>query len=160
MSHIPHQHYFAYGSNMNPLRMQERGLWVLEQRPAWIDGHGLRFNKRSRRDAQLACANIVYAPNERIEGVLYRLGDINEIEKLDSHEGTPRMYSREIFPVCTEGGLKPAWTYVANPAVIDNAIKPARWYIKHLLAGSPYLSVAYCDYISATLCRDDVEVIW
>ena len=65
------QFYFAYGSNMNQLRMQGRDMRVVSLVAGWIDGFGLRFNKRSRRDDNLACANIVFARNERIEGVLY-----------------------------------------------------------------------------------------
>lgn len=160
MQHIPQQHYFAYGSNMNPQRMRERGLQITALLPAWIDGFGLRFNKRSRRDSQLACANIVFAPAERVEGVLYQLVDVNQIAQLDSHEGTPRMYSREILPVCTADGVRPAWTYVANPAVIDHNIKPARWYVEHLLAGRDYLSSDYYQSLSTTICREEIEVVW
>ncbi len=38
--------YFAYGSNMNPARMQARGLAVLEALPGRLPGYGLCFNKR------------------------------------------------------------------------------------------------------------------
>ena len=151
--------YFAYGSNMNPERMHGRGLHVLDSFSGWLDGFGLRFNKRSRRDHQLACANMVYARSERIEGVIYRLGGGAEIIKLDPHEGTPRMYSREIFPVQTKQGVKSAWIYVANPAVIDHSIKPARWYVEHLLAGQAYLSAGYWQRINSTVCRAE-SVSW
>ncbi|TNE81160.1 MAG: gamma-glutamylcyclotransferase [Gammaproteobacteria bacterium] len=153
-------YYFAYGSNMNPQRMAERALQVVEVYPAWLDGFGLRFNKRSRRDAQLACANIAYARGERVEGVLYRLATPDEIAKLDPHEGTPYMYSRDMFPVQTLSGVIPAWTYIANPAVIDNSILPARWYVEHLLAGREFLSAEYLQRIDRTRCREDVNVVW
>lgn len=145
---------------MNPLRMAERALQVVDLCPAWLDGFGLRFNKRSRRDAQLACANIVYARGERVEGVLYRLASVDEIVKLDPHEGTPFMYSREMFPVQTQAGIIPAWTYIANPAVIDNSILPARWYLEHLLAGRAYLSPEYLQRLDGTRCREDVDIVW
>lgn len=153
-------YYFAYGSNMNSERMSARDLQVLSACSGWLEGFGLRFNKRSRRDATLACANVVYAPGERVEGVLYHLAIPTEIIKLDPHEGTPFMYSRELFQVQTISSLLPAWTYIANPAVIDNTIRPARWYVEHLLAGKAFLTPEYWDRIDQTPCREAVDVIW
>lgn len=153
-------YYFAYGSNMNSERMAVRDLQVLSACSGWLEGFGLRFNKCSRRDATLACANVVYAPRERVEGVLYHLATSTEIIKLDPHEGAPFMYSRELFQVQTISSLLPAWTYIANPAVIDNTIRPARWYVEHLLAGKAFLTPEYWDRIDQTPCREAVDVIW
>lgn len=157
-------YYFAYGSNMNVERMASRDLKVIDAYSACLPGFGLRFNKRSRRDATLACANITYAPNERVEGVLYQLEDNSEIIKLDSHEGSPFFYSREQFWVQTENSEVATWIYVANPAVIDNSIKPARWYVEHLLAGKPFLTTQYWQMIDNTICREETQenenVVW
>lgn len=153
-------YYFAYGSNMNSERMEARDLQVLSACSGWLEGFGLRFNKRSRRDATLACANVIYAPDERVEGVLYHLATTSEIIKLDPHEGTPFMYSRELFQIQTISSLLPAWTYIANPAVIDNTIRPARWYVEHLLAGKAFLTPEYWDRIDQTPCREAADVIW
>lgn len=149
---------------MNAERMNSRDLEVVSACAAYLPGFGLRFNKCSRRDASLACANITYAPDERVEGVLYQLQSPCEIAKLDPHEGTPFRYSRERFFVHTEKGQIACWVYVANPAVIDNNIKPARWYVEHLLAGKPFLTAEYWQKIDRTVCREetegDVNVIW
>jgi hypothetical protein len=147
------QFYFAYGSNMNPDRMQGRDMAVVSAVSGWLYGFGLRFNKRSRHDDSLACANIVYAPDEQIQGVLYELASGAEIIKLDPYEGAPRRYSREVFSVQTKAGAKAAWVYVANPAVLDSQILPARWYIEHLLAGRQYLSEEYWQAIDSTVCQ-------
>ena len=153
-------YYFAYGSNMNLQRMADRSLEVVDMCAGWLDGFGLRFNKRSRHDSNLACANIIFSRGERVEGVLYRLIGADEIAKLDPYEGTPYLYSRDLFPVQTDAGVIPAWTYVANPAVIDNDILPARWYVEHLLAGREFLSQPYMNRIDGTRCRENVDVIW
>ena len=137
---------------MNLMRMTGRDMNFESVVAASVQGFGLLFNKRSRRDDTLACANIVYAPSERIEGLLYKLGGVDEIAKLDVHEGTPRRYSREVFAVETASGVEFAWIYVANPAVIANQIKPARWYIEHLLAGRGYLSDDYWQRINLVEC--------
>ncbi len=39
--------YFAYGSNMNPARMQARGLSVCEALAGRLPGYVLCFNKRA-----------------------------------------------------------------------------------------------------------------
>tara|TARA_B110000503_G_C7102591_1_gene394496 strand:- start:651 stop:1088 length:438 start_codon:yes stop_codon:yes gene_type:complete len=145
---------------MNYERMMARGLHVLSASSGQLDGFGLRFNKRSRRDATFACANVIYAPGERVEGVLYHLATPSEIIKLDPHEGTPYMYSRELFWIQTLSSRIPAWTYIANPAVIDDGARPERWYVEHLLAGKEYLSAEYWHRIDQTPCKETVDVIW
>ena len=146
------QYYFAYGSNMNQARMQGRDMRVKSVYAGWLDGFGLRFNKASRRDSKLACANMVWARSERIQGILYELESIEEIIKLDPHEGSPWRYSRELFNVQTSGAVQPAWIYVANPAVLDDTVLPGRWYIEHLLAGRDYLTEDDWQRINNTEC--------
>ncbi len=153
-------YYFAYGSNMDAARMQARELRVTGAVAGRLAGFGLRFNKRSRHNPTWACANIIYAPEERVEGVLYQLANPEEIAKLDPHEGTPVYYSREYFAIEVAGGLQPAWTYVANPASIDNRLQPARWYLEHLLAGRAFLSDEYYARLLATPCLDETDGRW
>ena len=91
--------YFAYGSNMNPARMQARGLSVSEVLPGRLPGYGLCFDKRAAdRAPGRAYANIRYQRDGVVEGVLYRLQGADEIAKLDHFEGTPVYYSRERMP--------------------------------------------------------------
>lgn len=153
-------YYFAYGSNMDATRMRARELRVSDAVSGRLSGFGLRFNKRSRHNPSWACANIVYARDEQVEGVLYQLADHGEIAKLDPYEGTPVYYSREYFLIEVAEGLRPAWTYVANPASIDNQLLPARWYLEHLLAGRTFLSDAYYARLAATPCREETDGRW
>ena len=92
-------HYFAYGSNMNPARVRERGLEVTACCGASLHGMRLVFDKVSRRHPNVAHANIVYAPGERVEGVLYRLASTAEILKMDPFERTPWNYGRDVVLV-------------------------------------------------------------
>lgn len=157
-------YYFAYGSNMNFERMSARDLQVLSACSGWLEGIGLRFNKRSRRDATLACANVVYAPRESVESVWRACCIIwlfqQRLLSLTLMRGTPFMYSRESFQVQTISSLLSAWTYIANPAVIDNTIRPARWYVEYLLAGKAFLTPEYWVRMDQTSCRETVDVIW
>lgn len=145
--------YFAYGSNMNPARMAERGLAVVDAMPGRLNDMALRFNKKSRREPTWACANIAWCPGEVVEGVLYRLRDDSQILLMDPFEGAPRYYSRERFPVVTEQGTVYPWVYVANPAMIDNNLRPLRWYLDHLLAGREYLSPDYFARLQQVVCH-------
>lgn len=92
-------HYFAYGSNMNPARVRERGLGVVDVRGATLLGFKLVFDKVSRRHPGAAHANIVHAPSERVEGVLYRLSGAEEILKMDPFERAPWNYGRDVVLV-------------------------------------------------------------
>lgn len=152
--------YFAYGSNMNPERMAQRGLDVVEAMSGKLENMALRFNKRARRTPDCACANVGWSPGSVVEGVLYRLADEKQIERLDPFEGTPRYYSRERFPILTAQGVIPGWVYVANPANIDNSILPHRWYLNHLLAGRPFLSEEYFHFLQQVVCHDENGQGW
>lgn len=136
--------YFAYGSNMNPARMQARGLTVRETMSGYLPGYRLCFNKRATdRAAGRAYANIQHHAGGRVEGVFYRLHDTAEISKLDHFEDTPVYYSRECLPIVTAQGVQPAWVYIANPAFRQEGLLPSADYRAHLLAGRPWLSEAY-----------------
>ena len=147
--------YFAYGSNMNPARVADRGLRVRNAVGAVLDGVTLRFDKQSRDHAGNGHANLVYAPAERVEGVLYALADTDQIARMDRFENAPINYSRERVVVRTARGELTAWTYFANRAVIVPGLKPTRGYLNHLLAGSAYLSADYHAWLCAVECADD-----
>jgi hypothetical protein len=153
--------YFAYGSNMNPERMAQRGLSVVSARSATLKNAVLCFNKRSRRNPSWACANIGWAPGSRVEGVVYQLADTYQIMKMDPFEGAPRYYSRERFTVETCTGEEiAAWTYVANPAVIDHQVKPLRWYVGQLLAGRDFLSPEYVAWLESVPTHEEDGEGW
>ncbi|MFI8482678.1 gamma-glutamylcyclotransferase family protein [Pseudomonas sp. NPDC078700] len=147
--------YFAYGSNMNPARMQARGLHVLEARAGQLSGFALRFNKRAATVMGQAFANIVYQPGSVVEGILYRLADAGEIDKLDPFEGTPVLYSRERMHITTAQDDIAAWVYIANPAFREEGLLPSREYLGHLLQGREFLSEAYWAALSASPTHPD-----
>lgn len=148
-------YYFAYGSNMNPARMQARGLQVDAAMAGHLPGFALCFNKRAHDHPGRAYANIRHQAGAMVEGVLYRLAAAAEILKLDPFEGTPVYYSRERMPVHTAQGLIPAWVYVANPAWRADGLAPSRAYLAHLLAGREHLSPSYWATLAATAVLDD-----
>ena len=149
-------YYFAYGSNMNADRMAARGLSVERALSGTIDNLGLAFNKLAADAPHRSYANVIYAPQQRVEGVLYELSQTSEIFKMDPFEGAPRLYSREIYSVITVEGPIAAWVYVANRAMLKEGLMPERWYLEHLLAGKDYLSDDYYQKLTRVPCVDDV----
>ena len=144
--------YFAYGSNMNPRRVAERGIGYDHVTAARAAGFVVRFEKRSRLQAGAGHANLAYSHGGAAEGVLYRLTDGAQIVKMDPYEGVPVHYSRDSICVETECGAAWAWTYFANRAVIASDLKPPQWYVAHMTAGERYLSTEYTDWLRSVEC--------
>lgn len=148
-------YYFAYGSNMNPQRMDARGVLVEEAMAARLPGFALCFNKRAHDHPGRAYANICHQVDAVVEGVLYRLADEQQIFRLDVFEGTPIYYSRERMAVQTERGPVAAWIYIANPAWRSEGLAPSSAYLAHLLAGREHLSTGYWAALAATVSLVD-----
>ena len=81
--------YFAYGSNMNPERVADRGLSTRGETGATLRGFRMLFNKRSTRIPGVGHANIEYDRKGVVEGVLYELASPGEILKMDPFERAP-----------------------------------------------------------------------
>jgi cation transport regulator ChaC len=147
--------YFAYGSNMNPARVRQRGLRVQQTEPAMLRGVRLAFDKQSADHTGAGHACLRFDRAATVEGVLYRLVSATDLERMDRFERTPINYSRELVQVTTAAGQVSAWTYFANPAVLRPGSLPVRSYLDHLLAGRAYLSSSYVDSLAAWPCIED-----
>ncbi|MDZ7686172.1 MAG: gamma-glutamylcyclotransferase family protein [Gammaproteobacteria bacterium] len=66
-----HHYYFAYGSNMNPERVEWREMPFVELHGGVLRDYRLVFNKRSAKYPGTASANVVASPDDRVEGALY-----------------------------------------------------------------------------------------
>ena len=146
--------YFAYGSNMNPDRVRERGLNVLDVAGARLGGMRLAFDKTSRHHQGVGHANLVFDAHGIVEGVLYLFDDPQEILKMDPFERAPVNYSREVVEVVSSNQTLSSWTYFANPAVRQPGLLPPRSYLDHLLAGKDYLSREYYRMLETWECDE------
>ncbi len=147
---------------MNPSRVTARGLAVMGLSSGRLPGVELVFNKRSRNHRAEGHANLALALNgdpsgqtSFVEGVLYAFACASEIRRMDRFESTPVNYSRDVVTVETARGRVPAWTYFANPAVQATGLLPSRDYMAHLLAGAPYLSQPYLEWLRCHPCRGE-----
>ncbi|MEM3422029.1 MAG: gamma-glutamylcyclotransferase family protein [Candidatus Hadarchaeum sp.] len=139
--------YFAYGSNMDPERMKERGIQFSKREHAILKGFRLEFNKITNRNTNEGKANIVDDDEKSLEGILYEIKD-NDLEKLDKYEGCPKHYTKKDVNVILDNGKTvEAITYIAQPNMTRKGLKPTREYLIHLLRGCDLLSKEYCEML-------------
>ncbi|MFP6807962.1 MAG: gamma-glutamylcyclotransferase family protein [Pseudomonadales bacterium] len=151
-------YYFAYGSNMNPARVRARKMEFEECHAGKLRDFRLTFNKRSVKYPGAAAANVMPHKGAATEGVLYKLQDPGQISMMDPYEGYPVRYDRQALSVVYEGQGIQAWVYIANDRFVAEGLKPARWYLGHLLAGEEYLSSPYFKELEAVACLPDSSV--
>jgi gamma-glutamylcyclotransferase len=150
--------YFAYGSNMNAVRLFEErlkpeGVDAGDRIAGRLDGWRLAFNKQGRVPGTGA-GNIVLAPGEVVHGTLNLL-PAKGFEVLDHYEGVAGgHYERRIVPVVRDdtGEAVEAITYVA--LLVADGLRPTRAYLGHLLAGRDLLPADYFRQLSETLTID------
>ena len=93
--------YFAYGSNMNPIRMAQRCPGAITL------GVGVLRNYRL---AERLYADIDFQEGAEVHGVLYLISEQN-LRSLDAREGYPKVYRRMWLDVEFEGETYLAVTY-------------------------------------------------
>jgi cation transport regulator ChaC len=151
--------YFAYGSNMNAVRLFEErlkpeGVARGERVAGRLDGWRLAFNKRARAPAGAGARNIVPAEGESVHGTLNLL-PAKGFEILDRYEGVAGgHYERRLVPVARAdtGETVEAVTYVA--LLVGEELRPTRDYLGHLLAGRDLLPDDYCAWLGKTKTID------
>lgn len=151
-------YYFAYGSNMNAARVKKRQMPFSSFESGVLEGYRLVFNKRSTIYPGAASANIESNPDDKVEGLLYALEDDQGIEAMDPFEGYPVRYDRTLVSIQTAGSTVQSWVYIANQTYIAEGLRPASWYLNHLLAGELYLSRPYFEKLSLIDCLPDSDV--
>jgi gamma-glutamylcyclotransferase len=135
---------------MDLLRLRERAVHPRERRAAVLRGYRLIFNKRTDATAGEGRANIMAHTDESVEGILSEVTE-EEMRKLDRREGIPAHYLRASVVVKMKNGTEvAAVTYVANPSMVSDGLKPTKEYLSHLLAGRSFLSSEYLRWLEGT----------
>ena len=142
--------YFAYGSNMNPERMKDRGVDFIKSKAGILRNYKLTFSKICSENNKSGYANIVANKNSIVEGVVYEIND-NDILKLDTFEDYPEKYNRiELDIELKDKTTTKAITYIATKGEIKNGLKPTKEYLNHLLKGKAFLSEKYFNELAKT----------
>jgi cation transport regulator ChaC len=137
-------YYFAYGSCMDEQSFaQTVGKDHYEVAGAAVlKDYQLVFSAFSKK-RNGGVADLVFAPGEEVEGVLYRITP-EALEPLDEREGVPSgKYKRMDVHVCFQEQLVRAMTYtIVNKE--QEEIKPSKEYLQLIYNGaSRFLSDAY-----------------
>jgi gamma-glutamylcyclotransferase len=141
-------YYFAYGSNMNPKRMEERKILFSKRERAILKDYKLVFNKIASNNPQEGYANIIKDNENIVEGVLYKISEA-DIVKLDNYEGYPYHYYRDVLKIETSNQeTVNAVAYIANKEKIKHSLKPSKSYMYHIMKGCDLLSNEYCNMVN------------
>ncbi len=129
-------YYFAYGSNMLRACMQDRAPSARFVTTARLNGHVLKFHKRSPNDGSGECDAVETGKaTDTVCGVVYEIAE-SERARLDQAEGLGRGYLGRELCVEVPGGHLRAYTHVADPASVDGRLHPTASYRDLLVAGA------------------------
>jgi len=147
-------YYFAYGSNLHPMRLMQRvpsaELIGVTEHP----NHKLTFHKKSNDDSSKC--NMFNSGNESdlIYGAIYKLDHEHKTE-LDKFEGRGYGYIDNKITLLHDGNGYTCFTYLAQQSHIVDNLKPYHWYKKLVILGAQYLEFPG-SYISSI---DEVESV-
>jgi gamma-glutamylcyclotransferase len=149
--------YFAYGSNMSLVRLQERVPSAELLSVCKLKEHQLRFHKGSK-DGSGKCDT--FKTDNEFDAVIGALFEINHDEKpaLDKAEGLTYGYAEKLVTVINNTGDEcEALTYYATK--IDDTLKPYSWYLNHVVIGTSEIEVPvqYLEMLKATESIDDTD---
>jgi gamma-glutamylcyclotransferase len=143
--------YFAYGSNLHPLRMIDRlGSDIRLLGIAEVGGYKLEFSKRSSTDGSAKCT-ISAVDGGSVWGAVYAITHPHKVT-LDAYEALGKGYDERLLMLNVAGERLQAFTYVANHEYIDRSLRPYCWYKSLVCGGARYhrFPVAYVDVIEQT----------
>lgn len=145
--------YAAYGSNLHPVRLQDRLPTAELVGVAELAGFELCFNKRSNVDGSGKC-NI--QPAESATHVAVYELEAGDQRRLDAIEGVGNGYRVELVRL---DGFGDCFVYVAESAHVDDDLMPFSWYKKLVLAGCRYhaFPAGYHERIARWRCRPDPD---
>lgn len=128
-------YYFAYGSNLHPVRLGERIPSSSFLGVTRVGGYCLKFHKRGG-DRSGKC-NALYTGKQThyLLGAVYRM-DAAHKPILDTIEGEG--YTVEQMTLELGGKTCPAFAYIAESHHIDERLKPFHWYKELVSIGAGY----------------------
>ncbi len=140
--------YFAYGSNMNPQRMVDRGVRFKRREAARLPGYSFVMNKWIKSNGT-AAANIIKDSQSSVHGALYTCSEKGALEMLDKFEGVAtNQYVRE--KVTVYAGQKVVRDVFVYMAVDENCRENLRIhpeYFQHILKGGDILPPEYLHFL-------------
>ncbi len=129
--------YFGYGSNINLLSLQAKGVQPLASERAVLHGWRLRFNVQHWFRHEGGVGNIEPSPNPEdfVEGMVHSCRE-EQLAALDAVESYGLGYDRIAVDVETATGLVKAQAYIGLPDFLDDNCLPTRRYLAIIIKGA------------------------
>ncbi|MDI1361285.1 gamma-glutamylcyclotransferase family protein [Methylotenera sp.] len=155
---MPKVFYLAYGSNLHPLRLQERVPSARVVGVIELSGYQLVFHKQSNDDSGKCLLSKTLDILCKIYVVLYEF-DISHKAALDEAEGIGNGYDEELMSVTLDGSDYRAYIYMASITHINSALIPYTWYKNLVIAGARFhnFPVDYIESIESVPSREDLN---
>lgn len=151
-------YYFAYGSNLHPVRLQERVPSARLIGTTGLNAHQLAFHKRSD-DGSSKCT--IYKTNNAddvVYGAIYTL-DPEHKSLLDKFEGNGLGYTDISITLNHQWLEYNCFTYRAQASHLVADLKPYHWYKEMVMQGAKYLGFpdAYLEKIRSVNSVEDPD---
>ena len=118
-------HYFAYGSNLHPVRLTRRVPSARLTGVATLPEHTLRFHKRGKDNSGKCDAFFTGEPGHHVLGAVFEIA-AGEKPILDEYEGSG--YEVKSLMVRGAQGALDVFAYIAATTHIDETLQPYTWY--------------------------------
>ena len=126
--------YFSYGSNMSTPRLVDRVPSAKAVSVAHLEGHRLKFHKRSTDGSGKCDIELTNDPNDVVYGVVFQILASEKLA-LDKKEGIGKGYNeKSVSVIGNNDELLNTVTYYATD--IDSSLKPYHWYKEHVVRGA------------------------
>lgn len=127
--------YFAYGSNLHPLRLQVRVPSARLLGVSVLPDHRMVFGKRGM-DGSGKCTILPgVKAKDSVPGALFALRR-DEINFLDAAEGPA--YERKSAAFALNGSVLSGFYYEAREFALDQGLRPFDWYRDLVVAGARF----------------------
>jgi len=149
-------YYFAYGSNLHPVRLIERVPSAELVGVAKHHRHRLIFHKMSNDGSSKCNMFNSDSTSDLILGAIYKLNPEHK-DELDKYEVKEYGYIDKQIMLKHNGKQYTCFTYYAQQSSIVDNLPPYHWYKKLVILGAQYLQFPdyYISAIEAVASADD-----
>jgi len=127
--------YLAYGSNLHPIRLQQRVASATFEGRVHLPGYRLKFNKRGMDGSGKCNMEFTGEAVDQVFAAVYSL-DPRDVTVLDRFEGAG--YEKQQLALGVGGELRRMFAYVATPDHCDDRLLPFDWYQRLVLWGARF----------------------
>lgn len=146
-------YYFAYGSNLHPLRLQQRVPSAELVQVASYTQHQLVFHKQGHDGSGKCNMHVTGTMSDMVYGAIYRM-HADHKAVLDRFEG--KGYEDKKIVLSCNGLEYDCFAYLAQQSHIVHSMKPYHWYKQLVIHGAKYLQLPG-EYISRIESVESIE---